>query len=694
MAVMGCTGADIIARPAYGLRVGNPSRRQGSVFKIDGHGMLYALINKPARSNRMASPLCNMNISNYNFRMTLITVLSFLSGGLGPSVAQAAVPNGAAPMLTALKIHTPAGNVVEASTTDDSLRSIALDVILEADANGVGWFTLEFESPKGTRVYFEGYGNSAPDVNPLKPADLRKQTYTVNKSGFYAWSPWVEDPQLEDTVEDIDQVGIWRLVGAQVIGGNGEWRGYGSNGEDPLPAGIQTSFRVTRHYSQQPSHLSIAPGGNITLSPVLSAAQTGATFQWYRNGKAIPKATMLRYSKTGALATDAGLYQLEMTVSGLRVRTDSVVVSLRTSNVQLARDAIKKQNGQGASTYSARAVAEKPSSSEALFVSAMSALYNVLSDSRTGQSLKALGLQLEMKFPLDSSGVQKSDLLSSASSATVTTWIDQVLIPGLQKASGHMAKITDRNFVTYISASDFAGWGWTSSDSPSLIVDYGDIQMAQTLLSAISSLVNLASSINTNFQVGWMESTSDQGKLSMQAILSKYPALLSAAPNGTAKQRAAVQSLGKIADAYLNFSEFMYNRSGKASARRLVTGDRNLFPAFDLFEQNSPVTPYSDLLLRDYAANVKLSLAVGPRPFIAEHSFERGVVSRYRVNLKAIESRPAGIRSSFPVFLKNQALGAVAQPTFNGVLPDLTSAGLKARFYGAQSELDQIFSTK
>lgn len=630
-----------------------------------------------------------MNPSIYPYSVTLLAVLSFSNLGPGPCTALAEVPTGSAPKLTALKIHVPAGSVVEASTTDDSLRSVALDVSFEADAEGVSWFSLAFESPKKNRVYFEGYGESAPDIDPLKPADLRKQTYTINKEGFSTWD-WSGNSQIDD----IDQVGIWKLVGAQVSGRNGKWQGYGSNGSDPLPAGIQSSFRVTRYYSKQPSHVKTAPGGAITLAPVLASDQPAATFQWYRNGRAIPKATALRYSKSGASAADAGLYQLEMTVSGLKVRTDSVVVSVRSSNVQSARDAISKQNGPGASAYAAKALAENPSGAEGLFASAMSAIYNVLADARTSQAMKSLGLKFTMKFPLDSAAVEKSTLLSTASSATVTNWIDQVLIPGLQTANGQLAKITDRSFVTYVNASEFAGWGGSLSDTSSLIVDYGDIQMAQAFLSAISSVMNLVSSMNTSVQLDWFENISEQGKLSMQAILSRYPALLSAVPAGTAKQRAALQSMGNMADAYINFSEFMYNRSGKATAQRLVTGDRNLFPAFDLFEQDPPVTPYTDRLLRDYASNVKLSIAGGTRSFIGEHSFERGVVSRYRVNLKAIESRPPGIRSSFPTFLKNQASGPVAQPTFNGVLPDLTSAGLKARFYGARSELDEVLNTK
>jgi len=364
--------------------------------------------------------------------------------------------------------------------------------------------------------------------------------------------------------------------------------------------------------------------------------------------------------------------------------------------VQATRTAINNQNGTSASSYASKAVAESPAgssaSSEALFASALSALYNVLADPKTSQSLKTLGVNLSLKFPLASNALDNYTLPTSASSTTITSWVDNVVLPALQTATTQLAKITDRKFVTFIAAADFAGWGAHTVGAATLVVDYGDIQMAQVFLNGLSAIFNLTSSMNTGVVFSWLSSTADQGGLSVQTILKKYPALLTASATGPAKQRASVQALGKMADAYLNFSEFIYNRSGKATATRLVGGDRNLFPALNLFEQDPGITSYYDPLYRDSATNVKTSIAKGAVAFIADHSDERGVTSRYRVNLKALDSRPAGMRSSVPVFSKNQVSGTVPNPTFNGVLPDMTSQSLKSRLEAGQPKFNDAMN--
>ena len=97
---------------------------------------------------------------------------------------------------------------------------------------------------------------------------------------------------------------------------------------------------------------------------------------------------------------------------------------------------------------------------------------------------------------------------------------------------------------------------------------------------------------------------------------------------------------------------------------------------------------------RDYAANIKASILTGPRSFISEHSEEKGVTGRYKINLKALDTRPAGIRTTFPTFSKNAVSGTISNPTFNGVLPDLTSAGLKSRFDAARFNLNEGLNTK
>ncbi len=625
-----------------------------------------------------------------------ITLLSLVACLFSEFTASAVVPTGQAPQITAVKVYTPAGSVVEASTTDDSSRSVALEVTVEADAQGVEWFNLWFASPDGKSIAaFEGYSGSPTKTDPFTPMALQKQTFLINKHGLNYWNPFNKMPSY-----DLDAVGTWKLVGCELIGRNGQWRSYAVDtkqvyGSAPLPVGLTaTSFKVTRYFSKQPVHSVVAPGASLRLSPSLASALPKATYQWYLNGVAIPKATALTFSKTGASVADAGLYQLEMTTGATKVRSDSVVVSIRTANVQATRTAINNQNGTSASSYATKALAESPAGSEALFASALSALYNVLADTKTSQSLKTLGVNLSLTFPLAPNALDNYTLPSSASSTTITSWVDNVVLPALQTATTRLSKITDPKFVTFISAADFAGWGVDTVGAAPMVVDYGDIQMAQVFLNGLSAIFNLTSSMNTGVVFSWLSSTADQGKLSIQTLLSKYPSLLAASATGPAKQHASFQALGKMADAYLNFSEFIYNRSRTATATRLVSGDRNLFPALNLFEQDPGVTNYYDLLYRDFATNVKTSITTGPVSFIADHSEERGVTSRYRVNLKALDSRPAGMRSSVPVFSKNQVLGTVPNPIFNGVLPDMTSKSLKSRLEAGRPKFNEAMNTQ
>jgi hypothetical protein len=622
------------------------------------------------------------------------SVLAFLMF-LGCAAPEAgALSEGSAPRLVNLKIAPPAGDTVEISSNNESLRSVALEVTIEADQAGVDYFELRFESPDGKVAVYEGYGDSPARRDPLVPQDKTRQTYVLGGGQLSKWRFEYSD---SDFVRTLDTPGKWTLSEVSLYARNETSTEY-RKGE--LPAGLPSGFEVTRWFTTQPAASSVLVGALLSLTPGLDGLAVSApTYQWYRNGVAVAGANGRVFSKTAAPA-DSGLYYLEVRSGGTKVRSDAVAVSVRNGNVVAARTAINNQNAAEAKKRAAAALALNPTGGEELFVSALSELFGVLSDSRTGAAISSFGASAQLRFPFPDFGWAGA-FPAAANSATFNTWLLSVFLPAVEKAEASLEKINDQRFVTTVGASDFGGWGTSSSAFDTLLVDYGDIQALRVGCNAISTISRLWTSMDTSVRPEAIRTLLSQGKLSIEALLKDYPKLLAAASGGAANQSRALDSLGKMAAAYLKFSNFIYNPAGTSgAATRYIDGDLNLINVQRQFAEDGVVSALEDPILRDYAQNIIESIAQGQRDFIANVTDELGVGERYPVNLKALKARPAGLRSAVaaqnvvPKFTRNLAGGVVSNSSLSGFLPSLDAGLLVGKISEAEPQITKALGTR
>lgn len=584
---------------------------------------------------------------------------------------------------------------MEVSSNDGSLRSVALEVTVEADEGGVDYFELRFKSPDGKIATYEGYGDSPARRNPLKPWDKTKQTYILGSGRLSQWS-FNPDPAGE-LARTLDTPGEWTLSEAYLYARNGTSTNY-RQGE--LPPGLPSGFQVTRWFTVQPAASSVLVGAPLSLAPGVDAsAVSSPTYQWYRNGVAVTGANSRVFSKTTATLADAGLYYLEVRSGVTKVRSDAVAVSVRSRDVVAARAAINSQNAAEAKKKAAAALALNPKGGEELFVSALSELLGVLSDSRTGAAIASFGANAKLKFPFpdfDWAGT----FPAAANSATFNTWLLSVFLPAVEKAEAALEKITDPRFVTTVGASDFGAWGTSSSAFDTLLVDYGDIQALRVGCNAISTIFRLWTSMDTSVRPEAIRTLLPQGKLSIESLLKDYPNLLAAASGGAANQSKAVDSLGKMAAAYTKLSDFIFNPAGISNvAIRYIDGDLNLINVQRQFAEDGVVSLLDDPILRDYAQNITESIAQGERRFIANVTDELGVSEWYPVNLKALKARPAGLRSAvaeqnlMPKFTKNLAGGVISNSSLRDFLPLLDAGALVGKISEAEPQITKALGT-
>ena len=628
---------------------------------------------------------------------TFVLVFLMLLGWGAPEAG--ALSAGSAPKLVGLKIATPAGDTVEISSNDGSLRSVALEVTVEADEEGVDYFELRFKSPEGRVAVYEGYGDSPARRNPLSRQDKTRQTYLLGSGQLSQWHFDYFNPDADSAVEfvrTLDTPGRWTLSEAYLYARNGTSTNY-RKGE--LPAGLPSGFEVTRWFTTQPAASSVLVGALLSLTSGLDALAVSApTYQWYRNGVAVAGANGRFFSKTAAPA-DSGLYYLEVRSGGTKVRSDAVAVSVRNGNVVAARTAINNQNAAEAKKRAAAALALNPKGGEELFVSALSELLGVLSDSRTGAAISSFGASAQLRFPFPDFSWAGA-FPAAANSATFNTWLLSVFLPAVEKAEAALEKINDPRFVTTVGASDFGAWGTSSSAFDTLLVDYGDIQALRVGCNAISTIFRLWTSMDTSVRPEAIRTLLPQGKVSIESLLKDYPKLLAAASGGAANQSSAVDSLGKMASAYMKLSDFIFNPAGISNvATRYIDGDLNLINVQRQFAEDGVVSVLEDPILRDYAQNILESIAQGRRDFIANVTDEFGVSERYPVNLKALKARPAGLRSAVaaqnvvPKFTRNLAGGVVSNSSLSGFLPSLDAGLLVGKISEAEPQITKALGT-
>lgn len=648
--------------------------------------------------NRTMPPLLPLimqrNVTSY--LIVHLAPLSFLLALSGFAPSARALVDGAAPMLVGLKIATPAGDAVEISTNDESLSSVSLEVEVESDRQGVAYFELGFRSPDGSRTAtYWGSGDWSPTKSdPLRPRDETKLTFVL---GAGRLRKFYESRGFD---RPLAVPGDWVLESAWLYGRNGKSAALrAANGN--FPAGLTRSFRVTHWFSKQPTFTSVPLEGPLSLAPELNTSQVpNPTFQWFRNGTAIPGATGRVFSRAKASADDAGLYYLQVSSGVTKVRSDAVPVSIRRAEVVAARSWINLQNAAQAKAQAGAAVRSRDGGEER-FVSALSELLGVVSDPATGVMLAKMGAKVTPKFPF-SDFYWSGSFPATANSSEFSNWLDTAFLPALERADKHLEGISDQRFVTWVSGADFAAWSPEGGASDlNLLVDYGDLQVLRVGMNALMAFFRLWSSMDTSVRLDTLQRLQPEGKLSVEALLGDYPNLLAGATNGSLNQRLSVDAMARAATAYERLSDFVYNpKATPGAVTRYIDGDLNLFNFERQFAEDGILDRENDPYFRDHFSNISKSTTEGVRDFITESETGKGVVSRYPVNLKALKERPAGLRSSVasqnlvPAFKGNLVVGTVSNGSLNGVLPRLDPRPPLARLAAYEPQITEALGTR
>jgi alpha-tubulin suppressor-like RCC1 family protein len=291
-------------------------------------------------------------------------------------------------------------------------------------------------------------------------------------------------------------------------------------------------------------------GGSLQLQGGINAGNSTVSYQWYRNGVPVPGGTSSELAVAPALG-NAGVYWVQAVSGKTSIRGTAIAAVVDSANAAQARDALNARNLSLASSKLNAALAENPNDGPALFLRAVLDLYNVWSDPALATHLAALGfsgspdpLNLTLQWSVD--GFPKGAL-----SAPVRAWLMGNLYPKMAAIEANLAKITDTGFISAFGPYDL---GLQGEDS---IVDYGDVQVLRALLNAGLAALKWLETQNTDVDLAALQLDRQNGRLSVESLLSKYPQLLNASATAPAAQAEFVSRFKQALDRYKAFSDFV-----------------------------------------------------------------------------------------------------------------------------------------
>jgi hypothetical protein len=119
-----------------------------------------------------------------------------------------------------------------------------------------------------------------------------------------------------------------------------------TTGSAVTSAGAEVVVNKLTAISKPPAGVTIKVGETLTIS--VEAAGSGTlSYQWYKDGVAIPGATSAQYTKTAAASTDTGNYTVIATGLGGSVESAPATVSIQAGG-RLAALAVRTESGPGA----------------------------------------------------------------------------------------------------------------------------------------------------------------------------------------------------------------------------------------------------------------------------------------------------------------------------------------------------------
>ena len=333
---------------------------------------------------------------------------------------------------------------------------------------------------------------------------------------------------------------------------------------DPMPAdglgaynltvtrGASTATSVASFYSWsqsgQPSVVAVS-GGSLRLQGGINAGGSTVSYQWYKNGVAVPGGTSPELA-ISAVPGNAGSYWVQA-VSGkaaIRGRVTAAVVD--SANVKEARKELNARNFSTASAQLNLALAANPVDGAALFLRSALDLYNLWSDPGVATNLAALGFTGSAD-PLNSTLRWSADgFPKGALSAPVRAWLVGTLYPKIAAAEANLAKVTDTGFLTSFGPYELGLQG------EGAVVDYGDVQVLRAFLNVVLAAVKWLEAQNTDVDLAVLQLDGKNGRLSIESLLAKYPLLLTASTTGPAAQAEFVSRFKQALERYKVFSDF------------------------------------------------------------------------------------------------------------------------------------------
>ena len=310
--------------------------------------------------------------------------------------------------------------------------------------------------------------------------------------------------------------------------------------------------------------------------------------------------------------------------------------------------------GQGNDTVLSQAAADfssalalDPSNGEAHFLRAITNLLLLENEPAFSQALGTLGASRtaslrsggQLTLPQDAAGAPIFP--SGARSTTIINWVTGQLLPRLATVRSDLAAVTSINFRADLTAAE--------TGKTDALVDKGDILFLQGATHGLEMLFNLLFTYNLDVSFSAMVTLDKSGQLDAQHVLATSSSLLKFASSDRRPQFAA--ALRSMQQDYAAASSFALN--DRANATHSVTSG----------------------MPNDAESSNTMALAVVS---LNGETTYQGT----RVNLSRLVASKQALRDWAP---EMRGQGVVPQtlpdPTFDGVLPGMSSNQLNNRLY-------------
>ena len=399
-------------------------------------------------------------------------------------------------------------------------------------------------------------------------------------------------------------------------------------------------------------------GGSVTLSGAVSAGTLAPTYQWYRNGVKINGATKPAMGVAGAVG--GGVYQLEAAALGSAFKSPPAFVYVDSALLSLFYEQARVKDYTAARATLSKVLLAEPTNLSAKMLSGLLDLFLLAKDPATVAMLQKLGFSgVSDPWSFD---LQWNGFPAGALSADAKGWLRSSLYPRLQTVDTSLAAITDPFFATKISTALF------SDPFPEwVLVDYGDVKLLRAGLNAGMALIKWLDTLNTDADLGLLQSERAAGRVSIESFLGKFPSVLAASTIAPAAQLEFASRLNSALSLYQEFSNFVNPDPAYKGAVRLFPGQTlaTLTEAADLAQERvfRAVVDKAALSLKatTVAAGVQTFYSASGKPVV--------------VNPLAFVAHGPGWRDAVPGFSRNLLKqGSLKAALATAVVPNLKPA--------------------